>query len=301
MRRNPNKIRQNTDDRIYSLIINGFMVLFLIVTLYPVYFVLVASFSSPVYVNSGELLLYPRGFTLAGYGRVFSDERILTGYINTLIYTIGGTLLGICCSIPAGYALSRKDLPGRGFVMALFVFTMYFGGGLIPTYLLLKDLNLINTRAIMIILGSVSVYNIILIRSYYLSALSAELRDAAFIDGCDNLRFFVSVAVPLSKAIIAVIGLYLAVGYWNSYFNALIYLSDKKKYPLQVFLREILLITKPSDSERIDDKDTAQQVATMIEVVKYGIIVVTTVPILFVYPFIQKYFVKGVMIGALKG
>ena len=275
-----------------------FLAIFLILCAYPVYFVLIASFSNATVVNSGKLMLWPEGFHLLGYKFVFSDVRILIGYKNTLIYTIGGTVLGLFVSLLAGYSLSRSDLPGRKVLMALMVFTMYFGGGLIPTYITIKNMGLVDTRALMIILGSVSVYNIILIRTFFQSNLPTELQEAAFIDGCTNTRFFFQFALPLSSAIIAVIALYLAVGYWNSYFNALIYINSNAKKPLTLFIRELLLSQETND---VADGELASDFKRMAQVVKYAVIVVATAPIMCMYPFLQKYFVKGVMIGSLKG
>lgn len=283
-----------------ALDVFGYIILTIIVLIcaYPIYFVIIASFSSPQYVNSGEMLLYPRGFTLGGYKYVLQEKRIWIGYGNTLIYMICGTMLGVFVNLMAGYSLSRKDLPGRGIIMGLFVVTMYFSGGMIPTFLQVKKLGLLNTRAVLIILGSVSVYNIILIRTYFSSNLAEELRESAFIDGCTNTRFFFQFAVPLSKAIIAVIALYTCVGYWNSYFNAQLYITDQSKYPLQMFLRMILMT-------EVDVKDANAEVASemgrIVQIIKYSVIVVSTLPIMCVYPFLQKYFVQGVMIGSLKG
>ena len=197
-----------------------------------------------------------------------------------------------CCSF---------RLPGRNILMALLVFTMYFSGGLIPTYLVIKGLHLTNTRILLIIMGSVSVYNIILIRSFFANTLPRELQDAAFIDGCGNAGYFFRIALPLSKAIIAVIALYVAVAHWNSYFNAMIYVTDRAKQPLQLYLREILLMSQTTDSLTEMDPQAAAQLNRMVEVIKYGVIVVSTVPIICVYPFLQKYFVKGIMIGSIKG
>ncbi len=297
-----NHIREPIEDRIFNVIIHIILFAIILVVLYPLYFVLVASFSDPIYVNSGDLLLYPKGFTTIGYGKVFEDERIWIGYGNTLIYTVCGTLLGTFCTILAGYALSRRDLPGRGIVMGMMVFTMYFGGGLVPLYMVVKGLHLTDSRWIIILLGSVSVYNIIIARSFFVSNMPQELQDAAFIDGCGNARYFFSIVVPLSQAIIAVIALYLAVGQWNSYFNAMIFLTDKAKYPLQIFLREILVVmSQVTEGMLGSDAESAAEIERMMEVIKYGVIIVSTLPIICVYPFLQKYFVKGVMIGAIKG
>ncbi|MDD7413667.1 MAG: carbohydrate ABC transporter permease [Eubacteriales bacterium] len=293
-----NSIHLCRQDRILNVFLYVFLAIFLILCAYPVYFVLIASFSNATVVNSGKLMLWPEGFHLLGYKFVFSDVRILIGYKNTLIYTIGGTVLGLFVSLLAGYSLSRSDLPGRKVLMALMVFTMYFGGGLIPTYITIKNMGLVDTRALMIILGSVSVYNIILIRTFFQSNLPTELQEAAFIDGCTNTRFFFQFALPLSSAIIAVIALYLAVGYWNSYFNALIYINSNAKKPLTLFIRELLLSQETND---VADGELASDFKRMAQVVKYAVIVVATAPIMCMYPFLQKYFVKGVMIGSLKG
>ena len=293
-----NSIHLCRQDRILNVFLYVFLAIFLILCAYPVYFVLIASFSNATVVNSGKLMLWPEGFHLLGYKFVFSDVRILIGYKNTLIYTIGGTVLGLFVSLLAGYSLSRSDLPGRKVLMALMVFTMYFGGGLIPTYITIKNMGLVDTRALMIIMGSVSVYNIILIRTFFQSNLPTELQEAAFIDGCTNTRFFFQFALPLSSAIIAVIALYLAVGYWNSYFNALIYINSNAKKPLTLFIRELLLSQETND---VADGELASDFKRMAQVVKYAVIVVATAPIMCMYPFLQKYFVKGVMIGSIKG
>lgn len=294
--------KMSKDDLIYEIITKLFLVIVMIVILYPVYFVLVASFSDPTYVNSGEMLFWPKGFTLLGYQRVFKDSRIWIGYRNTIMYTVLGTILGVAATMLAAYSLSRKDLPGRKIIMFLFIFTMYFSGGMIPYYLVVKGLGLVNSRTLMILSGAVSVYNIIIARSFLEANIPEELKDAANIDGCGNARFFAQIVVPLSKAVIAVIALYLAVSYWNSYFNAMIFLTDTDKYPLQLYLRQILLTV--SESASMDsslDPQALIQLQQMGQVIKYGVIVVATVPIICVYPFIQKYFVKGVMIGSVKG
>lgn len=292
--------RISLGDKVLNIFFYLILLALLIVCAYPVYFVLIASVSTPAAVDSGRLLLYPEGFHLDGYKYVIEDSRILSGYMNTLIYTVSGTLLGLGLSIPAGYVLSRKDLVGGSIIMKLLVFTMYFSGGLIPTFLVAKGLNLVNTRMIVILLDCVSVYNIILIRNFCESNVPDELHEATEIDGCDNFRFFFQFVIPLSKAIIAVIVLYLAVGYWNSYYNALVYLNDPAKKPLQLILREMLMSTSMNATE-VGDAEMAGLYMQMVRVVKYAVIVVATAPIMCVYPFLQKYFVQGVMIGAVKG
>ena len=302
MKRNT-KIHETKVDRVFNVVVYVLIALLLLMFIYPLWFVLMASFSDPQYVNAGALLIYPRGFTTMGYKMVFSDDRIWTGYLNTIFYAGVGTVLATTVQVMAGYALSRKDLPGRSIFMLLFVFTMYFSGGLIPFYLVVKELNLVNTRFLMIVTGLASVYNIIIVRSFFASSMPVELYEAASIDGCTNQRYFFSIVLPLSKAIIAVIALYCLVAQWNSYFNAMIFLSDRSKYPLQLFLREILLAAQTySDPSAVQgDAVAAAQMEIMGEVIKYGVIVVSTLPVIIVYPFLQKYFVQGVMIGSIKG
>ena len=295
------RYKLSKDDLIFEIVTKAFLVIFVVIVFYPLYFVLIASVTDPVYVNSGDFLLYPKGFTLMGYERIAQDDRIITGYGDTIMYTLCGTILGVSVTMLAAYALSRKDLPGSRTIMLLFIFTMYFQGGMIPFYFVVKGLNLVNTRLFMILSGSVSVYNIIIARSFLASNISEELRDAARIDGCGNATFFIKIVVPLSKAVTAVIALYLAVSYWNTYFNAMIFLTDEKKYPLQLFLREILLATQTASSSLGMDPSAAMQMEQMGQVIKYGVIVVTALPVICIYPFIQKYFVKGVMIGSIKG
>ena len=297
-------INNCAQDKVFMTVLYVVLALVLIVVIYPLLFVLFASMSDPQYVNSGALLLYPKGFNLLGYQQVFRDQRILIGYGNTIYYTVFGTMLAVAVNMMGGYALSRDDLPGRGIVMALFVFTMYFGGGMIPFYLIVRNLHLTNTRTILVLLGGTSVYNMIIARSFFISTIPRELQEAAEIDGCGTGRFFFSIVMPLSKAITAVIVLYCAVGQWNAYFNALIFISDRDKFPLQIFLREILLTAKTYESADVLSTlsgDDLARMQRMSEVTKYGVIVVSTLPIIALYPFLQKYFVKGVMIGSLKG
>ena len=297
-------IKSSWDDRIFDLICNAFLVLFVFIVFYPLYFVLLASFTEPSIVNSGAVLLYPKGLFLKGYEMVLKEKDIWISYGNTLIYTIGGTLLGTIIVMLAGFALSRPQLIGRNTLMKIFVFTMYFSGGIIPLYLVVRNLGLVNTRALMIILGSVSVYNIIVVRSFMTGSIPEELYEAAELDGCGYGTFFIKVVLPLSKAVIAVMVLYIAVSYWNSYFNAMIFLTDPNKYPLQLRLREILLVASSlaGDTElMMSDPEYYNEMRMTAMVMKYSVIIVATVPILCVYPFVQKHFVKGVMIGSVKG
>lgn len=293
------RIKQAAGDTVVDVVFYTIMGLLAILCAYPIWYVLVASISDSNYVYSGALIVWPKGIQFEGYKYILNDRSVWMGYLNTLIYTGCGTLFGLAVTLPAGYALSRKDLPGRSVIMIYLVFTMYFGGGLIPTYLLVKSLHLLNTRWILIIFGSVSVYNVILVRTFFNTNIPEELREATLVDGCGNTRFFFQFALPLSKAIIAVIGMYLAVGHWNSYFNALIYITNRDYQPLQLYLRELLFTNLDVDTGL--DAEMLQKQSQIIAVIKYAVIVVSTIPILCIYPFLQKYFVQGVMIGSLKG
>ena len=298
-----NTIRESTADRVFTAVVLLVVFFVLILTIYPVYYVIVASFSEPSTVNSGDILLYPIGFSLRAYDRVMKESRIFTGYLNTIIYTFSGVAFGLIMCLPAGYALSRKDLPLRGLFMAILVFTMYFSGGLIPIYIVIRNLGLMNTRWAIILLGGVSVYNIILIRTFFQNSIPTELLEAAFIDGCGNARFFLKIALPLSRAILSVIALYLAVGYWNGYYNAMLFLTDVKKWPLQLYLRELLSAVETAAMKQMEDVrgSSNADVAYYSQTVKYAIIIVSSVPLFCLYPFIQNFFEKGVMIGSLKG
>lgn len=291
-------LKSTRGDRLFILVVYLIVTALLIVSFYPVYYVLVASFSDYITANSGDILLYPKGFHLIGYTGILKLTKLWIGYYNTIIYVIFGTAFGLACVIMAGYGLSRKDLPGRNIIMLLMIFTMFFSGGMIPTYLAVKNLGLLNTRAVLILLGSVSVYNIILTRTFFSVNLPNELREATVIDGCGNFRFFIQFAIPLSKAIIAVITLYIAIYHWNAYFNALLYITDRNKLPLQVILRELLTsrITESSGNVEINEESMI-----MLQVIKYSMIVVSVLPVMCLYPFVQKYFIKGVMIGSIKG
>lgn len=291
-------LQTSQGDHLFDSVLYMICAILFLLCLYPIYFVIMASFSDSKYVNSGVLLLYPKGFHTEAYSYVLKDWRIGTGYLNTIIYTVGGTLLGLTCSLMAGYSLSRRDLPCRGLLMGFIVFPMYFSGGMIPTYIIIRMLGLVNSRLLIMILWSIGAYNIILIRTFFETTLPEELREAAFLDGCSNSCFFFRFALPLSKAIIAVIALYLAVMYWNSYYNALIYLTDRKKYPLQLFLREILTV---QTAGQIAEAEANSDYQRMINVVKYAVIAISTLPMICLYPFLQKYFVQGVMIGSIKG
>lgn len=293
-------IHETKFDRVFDIVDTILVILALIIVAYPLYFVVIASVSEPTAIASGQVLLLPKGVSFTGYRRIFEDARIWSGYANSILYTLASTFLGVITTALAGYAFSRKDLVGRRVLMTLYVFTMYFSGGLIPLYLVMKGIGLNGSPWAVILLGSVSVYNIIIARSFFSSSIPVELWEAASIDGCGNGRFFISVVVPLSKAILAVLALYYAVAQWNGYFNALIYLNDQQFYPLQLVLRSIL-IGNQTISADVSDVEAIQEMQRIAATIKYGIIVVASVPMLMIYPLVQRYFVKGVMIGSVKG
>lgn len=297
-------MKQSKGDKVFMTINYIFLLIVLATVLYPLVYITSCSFSDARAVSSGEVWLWPVRPTLIGYKTIFHNRDILTGYGNTIYYTIFGTFLAIILTMLAAYPLSRKDYKLGNPIMLLFTFTMFFGGGLIPSYLLMSSLGLINTRAVMIIPGALSVYNIIITRTFLQSTIPRELLEASQIDGCSDFKFFGKVVLPLSKAIIAVIALFYAVGYWNSYFNALIYLHDRDKYPLQLILREILIQNTMDAESLASGKMSVDDIAvrqSLFELLKYSLIIVASLPVLCIYPFIQKYFVKGVMIGAIKG
>lgn len=294
------KLKQKSlSDLLFYIFVYIFLTLVCLAILYTLVFVLSASFSEPEAIYQGKVWLFPKGFTLEGYQRVFRDHRIWKGYRNSIMYTTLGTFISLSLTLTSAYALSRRDLVGRGVLTAFMVFTMFFSGGMIPTYLLIKNLNMLNTIWAIILPSAVSMTNVIIARTFFSTTIPDELLEAAEIDGCGNTRFFFSIVVPLSQAIIAVIALYYAVGIWNEYFTALLYLDDSKLYPLQLILREILIQSQMS--EMVTDLIEADQLQRVSEIIKYALIIVASVPMLILYPFLQRYFVKGVMIGSIKG
>ncbi len=294
------KIELSRDDKIFYAVVNVVLTLITIIVLYPLVYVLSASFSSGKAILAGRVWLYPVDVSLEGYREVFKNQNIWIGYGNTIFYTLVATTLNVFFTMVAAYPLSRRVLPGKNAIMMLFTITMFFNGGMIPNYMLMKNLHLINTRAVMIIPGLISVYNLIIARTFIQNSIPYELYEACQVDGATHTRFFFQMVLPLSKAVLAVLALYYAVGHWNAYFSALLYLSDRKKYPLQLFLREILVANTFNESTGMDPELLAAKQG-MSDLLKYCLIVVATVPILCVYPFIQKYFATGVMIGSIKG
>lgn len=291
---------ESRGDRIFNIVNYSILILVTIVVMYPLLFVLSASFSDPQAVLRGEMLLWPKGINVNSYVKIFQNKDIINGFTNTLLYTSLGTFINLVMTILAAYPLSRKDFVGRNAIMALFVFTMFFSGGLIPTYLLIKDLGMLNSMWVMIIPNAVSIWNIIIMRTFFQQSIPGELQEAATIDGCSNIKTLTRIILPLSMPIIAVTILFYAVGHWNAFFNALLYLSDKEKFPLQLILREILIQGQASDMVQMSTESAIKQ-QREVEGIKYAVLVVANIPVLVLYPFLQRYFVKGVMIGAIKG
>jgi putative aldouronate transport system permease protein len=272
----------------------------MLIVAYPLYFIIIASISDPIKVNTGAVWILPGGFNLEGYKRIFEHKDILRGYWNSIIYTVVGTALNLALTLTSGYALSRKDLYGRNVMMGLMAFTMFFSGGIIPLFLLINSLKLYDSFWAMILPTAVSVWNVIIVRTFYQSTLPEDLLDAARIDGCDDFRFLFSIVLPLSSAITAVMLIFYAVGHWNAFFNALIFLRRRELYPLQLILRDILLANQMGlDMSNLDANSTQSQM--LAESIKYGVIIVASLPVMIIYPWVQKHYVQGVMIGAIKG
>jgi putative aldouronate transport system permease protein len=245
----------------------------------------------------------PKGINLDGYKRVLAYDDIWIGYRNTIFYTIAGTLISLVLTLTAAYPLARRDFVGKNFFVVYFTITMFFSGGLIPTYMVVKSLGMRNTIFAQILLGAVSFMNIVIVRTFYQTSIPEELQEAAQIDGCSNTKLFISIILPLAKPIIAVMALFYGVGQWNSYFNALIYISDRNLFPLQMILREILIINE-IDMEMMMTEGEMEAINKRVELatlLKYSVIIVSTLPVIAAYPFLQKYFVRGIMVGAIKG
>lgn len=293
-------------DKTYLTFVYSVLILLALVCLYPLYFTVIASVSDAHEVFLGNVLLWPKKFTLESYKLVFENRSIWKGYANSIFYTLAGTSMHLFLTIPAAYALSRKDMLGRSFFMVVFMITMYFSGGLIPSYILYKKLNLINTRWILVLLGAVSVYNMIVAKTYFQTNIPESLNEAARIDGANDFQIFFQIVLPLSAPIVAVIGLYSAVGHWSSYFNAMVYTSNADIQPLQVVLRQILILNESAfeDAMKSGSADVimdAERRSYLAITMKYALVFIASAPMLAIYPFVQKHFVKGIMVGSVKG
>ena len=296
---NINKVNESGIDRIFMFINSSFLLIITIIILLPLVFIVSASFSSSEAVIAGRVVLWPVDFSLKGYETIFEHKKVWDGFANSLFYTVFGTLFNVVMTIIAAYPLSRQDLVGRRFFTFLFIFTMLFSGGLIPTYMVVRDLGLLNTRAAMILPTGIGIFNLLITITFFRTTIPVELIEAARIDGASDFRTFGSIILPLSRPIIAVLVLFYAVNHWNSYFMALIYLKDQELFPLQLVLREILIQNSIDASMLVDIEDLILREGLQ-ELLKYSLIVVASVPVLIIYPFVQRHFVKGMMIGSVK-
>ena len=288
-------------DRVIDIAVFALIAVVTVAVIYPLWFVVIASFSSPTAVAAGEVVLLPKDFSLSGYAQILADNRIWQGYGNSLLYSVVGTAIALVVTIPAAFALSRPEFRHRRAILLFFAITMFFSGGLIPTYLLFKSLGILNTMWVYLLPGAVGVFNLIIARSFFETSIPEELHDAARIDGLSYFGYFFRVVLPLSSAIIAVIGLYYFVGLWNNYFTGLVFIRDQNLLPLQNVLQSILLANQASIGQNQATGLNAQQLQQIAEQIKFGVIIVSTLPLLILYPFLQRYFNKGVMIGAVKG
>ncbi len=293
-------IRSSKGDRVYYILITVFSVLVLIAVLYPLIYVLSSSFSSGTAVTTGKVILWPVDPSVQGYKVILNNHSVGTGYYNTVINTVIGTVMGLALTVMMAYPLSRKNLRGRGFIMVLWIIPMFFYGGLIPTYILKTKLGIVNTRWAIIQVGMITTYNMTIVRTFFENSIPNELYEASRIDGISDIGYLVRIVLPLSKAVLAVITLYLAVNYWNNYFQAMIYLRDPALKTLPLVLREILNASQVNLTD-YSDPVIMQQMQEAAGVMKYALIVVSTAPLMIAYAFVQKFFEKGVMIGALKG
>lgn len=292
--------RQFPSNQIFDVTNVIIMLMLLVIFAFPLWFVLIASISDPTAVNAGKVLLIPKDIMLNGYVRMMKYKQLWSGYANTIFYTVVGTALNMIMSVCLAYPMADKEFVPRKILMVFFMITMYFSGGLIPSYLLLKQLGIVNTRLAMIVPGLVSVYNSLIIRSFFMNSIPKELKESATLDGANAAQYLYKVVLPLSKSVFAVVGLYYMVGHWNDFANALYYLYDEELYPLQSVLRNLLISSKLM-ADMASDPEAWQEAYNEAQSMKYCVIIAASLPMLCVYPFIQKHFVKGVMVGAVKG
>ncbi len=295
------KVGHSLPDKIFIGVNYTLVTLCFLIVLYPLIFVISASVSDPVAVNLGKVFLLPKGFNLVGYEKVFAYEPVWVGYRNTIFYTVVGTVISVAVTMGCAYPLTRKDFFGRGFFLMMLTVTMFFSGGLVPTYLAVRDMKLINTIWIVLIMGMTSAYNIFVTRTFMSSNIPEPIIEAATIDGASDFGVFFRIVLPLSMPILAVMTLFFGVGRWNSYFTEMIYLNDADKYPLQLYLREILVRNNINEIMNSNDAEAMAEQARIAETMKYALIIVSTLPIMCIYPMLQKFFIKGIMIGAIKG
>lgn len=291
---------QRIADPLFGIIVTSILLVFIVMIIYPMYFIVLASISDPTEILNGNVWLWPKGITFEGYRHIFSDPMILRGFANSVLYTVTATAISVSAIICGAYALSRKDLYGRKFFMLLFIVTMFFDGGLIARYLVVKQLGMLDTIWAVVLPGAAGVWNLIIARSFFETTIPSELREAASIDGASDFRFFFQIVLPLSKPIIFLMIMTHIVGNWNAFFDALIYLNSTDKYPLQLVLRNILIQSEVSTSGGVGALDSYAAAQRLSEIMKYGMIVLSSLPLLIILPFMQKHFVKGAMLGAIK-
>lgn len=298
------RMKRSKGDLLFDTILLIVLTLIFILVAYPLYFIIISSISDPIAVANGKVTIFPIGFTLEGYSLVFKEKSVMRGFMNSIFYSVVGVSINLITTIPTGYALSRKDFLLQRPIIAFYLITMFINGGMMPTYLVVKDTGLIDTIWALVIPGAVSVFNLIVCRTFFMTNIPIELLEASKLDGCGNTRFFFHIVLPLSAAITAIMVLYYGVGHWNSYFSALLYINDRYKWPLQMELRSILLQNslqlkiQLATPEAIEAQQRAQ---ALIEVMKYSLIIISSIPVMVLYPVIQKYFVKGVTLGSVKG
>ncbi|MEV6283917.1 carbohydrate ABC transporter permease [Kribbella sp. NPDC051770] len=293
------RIREPRSDRLFMFCVYLLLIVFLAIVLLPLLYIVASSFSSPQAVSAGRVHFWPVDFSLRGYHAVFQNPQVVQGYVNSLFYTVVGTIVSVTLTIAIAYPMSRRTLVGRNVVMSLVLFTMLFTGGLVPTYLVVQSAGLLDTRWALIVPQAIGVWQVIVARTYFRTAIPEELVEAAQLDGCGDLRFLWSVVIPLAKPMIAVVALMYAILQWNSYFDALIYLKNPDLYPLQLVLRNILILNTSGGGAV--DASLALQRQELADLLKYSLIVVASVPVLLIYPFVARYFTKGILIGAVKG
>lgn len=293
--------RKIDSDKIFGFFNGLILTIITILVIYPIYFILVASISDPKFVNLGQTMFFPRGITFLGYQKILEQSQLLIGFKNSIINTVVGTLINMIVCIPTAFALSRPNLPGKKALNTIFLFTMYFSGGLIPEYLLLRDLDMLNSIWAVVLPGALSVYNMIICRSFFQSNVSEELFESVKIDGGTEFTFFFKIVLPLSKAILAVMVLYHALAHWNNYLSVFYYIRDHEKYTLQVVLKNMTAAIKSSSMVSGIDSKTLSELQRAEQMTRYSVVIVASIPVFILYPFVQKYFVKGVMVGSVKG
>lgn len=298
------KMKRCREDVIFDTVVFIVLTILLFIVAYPLYWVVISSVSEPAAVSGGQVVWRPIGFSLKGYAEVFDNSAVVRSFMNSVLYTVSGVIINLIVTLPTAYALSRDRFSGKKYITIFYMITMFFSGGLIPTYMVIRNLKMLNTMWSLVLPGCLSVYNMIVARTFFKSNISEELYEAAEIDGCTQAQFFFKIALPLSSAIIAILVLYYGVGHWNSYFSALVYISDQDKYPLQLVLRNILITNETALSQTATTeaaRAALREKQQLIDVMKYSLIIISSIPVLVLYPFIQKHFVKGVMVGSLKG